>query len=93
MIVRAALLVPAARLLDQRLPTLERLGVPRDLVLERPLQGSEAVEVLDLDLRARTRSEPIGLRLTLPSIRMRPGLHVGIAMAPMARSSSRSVSP
>ncbi len=71
-------LVPAARLLQDRLAMLERLGVASDLVLHRPLQAAEAVEILHLDLRAEAllahRSQA-----DVPLDAHRAGLHVAVA--------------
>jgi hypothetical protein len=84
-------LVPAARLLHERLAALQRIGMALDLERERPLKGAEAVEVLHLDLGPERRgADRADADVALDP--HAPRLHVGVAGADRARS-SRRVSP
>ena len=89
--VSPPLVVPATRLLDERLAGVQRGRLPLDLELDRPLDRPERVHVLDLDPRPERLLAPrpqgdVGLDPHLAA------LHVGIADAPIERSSSWSSS-
>ena len=67
-----ALLVPVARLLDDDSAGRDDLGLAFDLVLDRPTERPERVEVLHLAACAELRLRRLRLTDTLASMRIEP---------------------